>query len=125
MKKSALDDPSLDKFTHLVLSRIEPDVMTSLTEHQYAAIRHAVERCKPIARHSVDIRGTISFFFARYYYVFLTGRDHREQTESLEHERRAGTESALGSVALGAAILIPIIMIVLLLGNAILFFVGW
>lgn len=124
MKKSALDDPSLDTYTRFVLSKVEPDVLASLTEHQFAAVRHAVEQARPISRHPIDIRGVIPLIFARFYFVLLAGRDNRADTKGRENRLRHALSSAFGALVLGTVILLPILVILLLVGYALKSFLG-
>ncbi|MEI7894278.1 MAG: hypothetical protein WCI05_14380, partial [Myxococcales bacterium] len=55
----------------------------------------------PASRHLVDLRGTIRLFFARYYVVFLFGRDRRTRTVSTEHDRRRRVNQLGEQIALG------------------------
>jgi hypothetical protein len=124
MKRSALDDPSLDSYTRYVLSEIEPDVFASLADHQYAAVRHAIEKARPISQHPIDIRGVIPLLFARFYFVVLAGRDSRDRTRLSEQRRRHFLASAFGAVVLGTAILLPVTVILLLIGYGLKSFLG-
>jgi len=124
MKKRALEDPSLDNYTRHVLSRLEPDVLASLTEHQFSAVRHAIEQARPISRHAIDIRGVIPLIFARFYFVLLAGRDRRPDTRGRENRLRHALSSAFGALVLGGVILIPITVIVLFIGYAMKSFLG-
>ena len=124
MKRRALDDPNLSPFTRTVLEKIEPDVMASLTEHQFRAIREAIDQSRPLSRHSVDLRGVLPLLFARYYFVFLAGRDRRDGARAEERQIKQRLASAFGALALGAAVAIPILVLLLLVGYAIKAFLG-
>lgn len=116
MKQRALEDPALDAYTRFVLSHIDPDVLASLTEHQFQSIRAAVEAAKPISKHAVEIRGVVPLFFVRFYFVLLAGRDRRRNTSDREAGRRQGVHSAIGILVLGLCIIVPASMLLLLIG---------
>jgi len=82
-----ISDPS-SAFTDFVLNKISPDVRNSLTEKQLHEIENAIAAGSPLKKHPIDIRGIIPLFFAKYYFVFLLGRDKRTNTRSIEKGRR-------------------------------------
>ncbi|MCG6943089.1 MAG: hypothetical protein LJE69_17805 [Thiohalocapsa sp.] len=124
MKQRALDDPNLAPFTRSVLAKIEPAVLASLTEHQFRCIRDAVDQTRPISRHSIDVRGNLPLLFARYYFVFLAGRDRRTNTRYEEKRLWKRLASAAGALLLGTAVLVPVVVFLLLVGYAIKTFLG-
>lgn len=73
-------DPSLLRILH----RLPSDVAGSLTERQIQALHQAI--AQP-ARHSIDLRKTLSIFCWRYYFVFLAGPERRAPTR-LQKSRR-------------------------------------
>ena len=85
-------DDQLDAYTDSVLRRIDTDVLDSLSPDQYKAIKEGVSAARPYARHPIDKRGVLPLFFARYYFVFLMGRDKRTSTvkEELNRKRKGG-----------------------------------
>ena len=93
-------------------------MLASLTEHQFSAVRHAIEQARPISRHAIDIRGVIPLIFAGSYFVLLAGRDKRPGTKGRENRFRRALSSAVGALVLGGVILIPITVIILLIGYA-------
>ena len=112
-----MSDDNLEKydaFTDAIIAKIGPDVFASLTDQQRDAITDAISACRPLSRHPLDIRGTISLFYARYYYVFLMGRDRRHSTSATEADRRQGTELTGGLIFLLFA-LSPILLLCLLM----------
>ncbi len=79
---------SSSAFTDFVLNKISPEVRNSLTEKQLNEIENAIAAGSPLKKHPIDIRGIISLFFAKFYFVFLLGRDKRTNTRSVEKGRR-------------------------------------
>lgn len=124
MKRRVLDDPTLSPFTRSVLEKIAPDVLASLTEHQFSAIREAVDQSRPLSRHSIDLRGVLPLLFARYYFVFLAGRDRRGNTRAEEQWLKKRLVSALGALVLAAAVATPVVVLLVLVGYAIKSFLG-
>jgi hypothetical protein len=94
------------------LRRLDPTVRASLSETQLDAIRDAMGDVEREKQHTLDIRGIIPLFFARYYFVFLLGRDRR-------FERRDGTRrrtlAVVWGVCLSAIMLSPVIVFVFVL----------
>ena len=103
-----------DPFTYHVLQRIDPKVRASLTPAQFSAIKEAITASQPLKKHPIDIRGIIPVFFARYYFVFLSGRDRRSSTKRIE-ERRRWLTSLSGGLTLFILGLTPLILILMLL----------
>ncbi|WP_166424109.1 3-phosphoshikimate 1-carboxyvinyltransferase [Paraglaciecola sp. 20A4] len=64
-----------------LLERMPRSVQTSFSEEQLSHLRNAVSS-RQWGHHSVDLRGTISWFKYRYYYVILAGKNHRNMTRS-------------------------------------------
>jgi hypothetical protein len=81
------DREALDPFTQNFLENIDPKVRDSLTPRQLSGIIHAIQMSKPMHRHAVDIRGVFPLFFARYYFVFVMGRDRRSVSRRIEKHR--------------------------------------
>jgi hypothetical protein len=124
MKRRALDDPTLAPFTRSVLAKIEPDVLASLTEHQFRAIRDAVDQSRPVRRHAIDLRGVLPLLFARYYFVFLAGRDRRADARNEERRFRDRILTAAGALVLAVAVVVPVLVMLVLVGYAIKSFIG-
>jgi hypothetical protein len=82
------DSPENDAFTQSVIGHIHPKVFATLNAEQIQAIRDAVFQCRPAKKHLINIRGFIPLIFARYYFVFLLGRDRRKEKKAVEYERR-------------------------------------
>ncbi len=82
------DTPENDAFTQYVMTHIEPKVYASLTTEQIYAIRKAVFQCRPAKKHLINLRGFIPLIFARYYFVFLLGRDRRHEKQQVDIDRR-------------------------------------
>jgi hypothetical protein len=122
--RRVLDDPDLDPYTRAVLTHIEPDVLDSLSDSQFTAIRHAVDAARPIRRHPVDIRGVIPLYFARYYYVFLAGRDRRQDTTEQELGRRRTASSRIGTVLLAIVLIVPVLVLLALMAYGVKSLIG-
>ena len=78
---------SSEIFADFTISRIEHSVRINMTAQQLNAIRAALVANDRFSQHSFDLRGSVSLFFARYYFVILGGRDRRRKTR-LEELRR-------------------------------------
>jgi hypothetical protein len=124
MKQVSLDDPNLAPYTRGVLARIDPDVLASLTEHQFRSIRDAIDASRPIRRHSIDVRGTIPLGFTRWYYVLLAGRDRRTDAREQEARRKRLLGAVAGAVVLTGVVLVPVTVLLVLVGYAIKSFLG-
>ena len=83
------ENAPMDPFTQHVIDRIDPKVRASLSPYQFSNIEKAIRESRPLQGHPVDIRGVIPLFFARYYYVFLMGRDRRLATRRKEQIRKS------------------------------------
>jgi hypothetical protein len=103
----------IDAFTDSVLRRIDPEVRATLSPPQLDAIRDAVSAHRPLKGHPVDVRGIIPLFFARYYFVFLMGRDRRAPTRAIEADRRRKT-ALLGGGLFFVCAISPLILFTLL-----------
>jgi hypothetical protein len=124
MKRTILEDPTLDAFARDVLHKLDPEVFTSLSPRQYAAVRDTLVRASPIRRHPVDLRGVIRLGVVRYYFVFLAGRDRRHDTRQEERKVRRRVSSVLGAVVLGSILLVPTLSAILLVTYAVKSFLG-
>jgi len=76
-----------DPFTQHVIDKIDPKVLRSLSPSQFSSIEKAIRESRPLQGHPVDVRGVIPLFFARFYYVFIMGRDRRLSTRREEQVR--------------------------------------
>lgn len=106
-------DDKLDAYTDSVLRRIDTDVLDSLSPDQYKAIKEGISAAKPYARHPIDKRGVLPLFFARYYFVFLMGRDKRTNTVKEELNRKR-TGGVIGGAMFFVFALSPLILAVLI-----------
>ncbi|GBC91803.1 hypothetical protein HRbin15_00262 [bacterium HR15] len=75
-----------DLYIQHLLNALPPELIASLTPDQYRQLKEALYHYH--RRHLIDVRGTIPFFFGHYYFVFLFGRDRRQQDQSVPFERR-------------------------------------
>jgi hypothetical protein len=113
-----IDDDSLHPATVQMIKNIEPKVRDSLTPNQMSAIIEAAEASRKLGRHPVDLRGVIPLYFAKYYFVFLMGRDRRS-TSRKQEKRRLEWTSLLAWSLFVTIVSLP--FIVLLLGLLYLF----
>lgn len=81
-------DASQDAFSDYAFNQIDPKVRSTFTQEQSAAILNVFRSFRSRNRHTLDIRGIIPFFFVRFYFVILLGRDRRISTQILEEDRR-------------------------------------
>ncbi|NNJ92183.1 MAG: hypothetical protein HKP55_10945 [Gammaproteobacteria bacterium] len=77
---------SSEVYADFTMSRIDSSVLGTMTPSQLRAVRDALVANQPFKRHSFDIRGTLPFIFASFYFVILAGRDKRRKT--LDKEKR-------------------------------------
>ena len=84
---------SSEVYADFTMSRIDSTVRETMTPAQLQAVRDALVANQPFKRHSVDIRGTLPFFFASFYFVILAGRDKRRKT--LDRDKRRAFEGNL------------------------------
>lgn len=101
-----------DAFTGAFIRQLDPKVREGLSPEQWEAILDALRGSSPQRRHAIDLRGVISLYFARYYFVILAGRDRRIYTQIVECERRQQAVFAAKLVFL-AIILSPVILVIL------------
>jgi hypothetical protein len=73
-------DVSSEIFASFTLSKIDRDILKSMTPEQVEAVRAALLAADEGKRHSVDIRLNLPLYFARYYFVIFAGRDKRKGT---------------------------------------------
>ena len=78
---------------------------------------------KPKEKHPIDFRGVINFFFAKYYFVFLMGRDRRITTLNAEVERRDNV-ALLGNISFLILVIAPFILLFLVILYLLKVFVG-
>ena len=97
-KKRPLKSPA-----QVFLDRLDPLVRSSFSVTQLSAIQEAFGEGDLKRRHAVDLRGVISFVVARFYYVFLSGRDRRsDMREGLWRRWRGAFGGTLaGAITLG------------------------
>lgn len=108
---------TVDPYTYHVLQSIDEKVRSSMTPAQLSAVSKAIAANRPYKKHAIDIRGVLPLFFARYYFVFMMGRDRRYSTRRMEESRHRGTSilSGLMLFVLGVGSLIIIAVLVLYL----------
>lgn len=94
-------DVSSEIFASFTLSKINRDVLDSMTPEQVEAVRAALLAADEGKRHSFDIRLNFPLYFARYYLVIFAGRDKRKGTLLKEAMRQNKEYTAGGIVMIG------------------------
>jgi len=100
-------------FTYHILSKIDPEIMDSLTQKQLNAVYQVIVASRPQEKHPIDVRAVIPLFFFRIYVVFLMGRDKRPKVQLKEAVRRRESDISF-SVLLIILSLIPIFLLLAL-----------
>ena len=114
MAAIANESNQTDAFTDSVMRRIDRRVMAALSGEQVQAIQEAVSASRPFRGHCLDVRGVIPLYFARFYFVFLTGRDVRTETKGAERKRKQRSALASGVMFILVAS-IPILVLAFLM----------
>ena len=91
--KSSASSKEVDAYTQHIMSNIPPEVFSTLNIVQIQAIESAISSNAPFRKHPVDLRGRLSFFFIRFSFVILVGRDRRNSSRNKEDARRAKAKS--------------------------------
>ncbi len=107
-----------DPFTDHVFRNMSPEVRATFTDAQALAIQEALARAQQTARarHLLDIRFSIPFYWARYYVVLLLGRDERARIRTVLKQRRVSTSRllrGLGVLALLGMTFVGLVVVVL------------
>lgn len=109
-----IDEDSLHPYTVQLIKNIDARVRDSLTPNQMAAIVEASEASRKLGQHPVDLRGVIPLYFAKYYFVFLMGRDRRSISRKQE-KRRLEWTSLLAWTLFITVISLPFIVLLVTL----------
>lgn len=80
--------PPEDPYTATLLQSLPPEVARTFTSEQIAALRQVLLQRNGRTGHLIDIRGILPLFFTQYYFVFLFGKDRRQETQEVLMERR-------------------------------------
>jgi len=70
------------------IERIDKEIVGSFSHEQLRVVDEVMRNKKAWKRHPVDVRFSIPLYFARFFVVFLIGRDRRDRVRSQETERR-------------------------------------
>jgi len=103
---------SSEAFTHFVINRVDPKIRNSLTTVQLEGIKEAISANAPFNKHSLDLRGVLPLFFARFYFVLLMGRDRRHTVKRKELIRRRESD-ILMNVLFYVFLVSPVLLLVL------------
>jgi hypothetical protein len=101
---------SSEIFASFTMSKIDKDVLESMTPEQVNAVYSALLAAEDQKQHAIDWRWSFSVYLARYYMVFFAGRDRRRQTLLKEAVRNSRGNGKL-SIALIAAGFISLLLI--------------
>jgi len=104
---------SSEIYASFTINKIDPEVRASMTDKQINAVYEALIAAEDSKRHSIDIRGTIPLYLAKYYFVFFAGRDKRKQTllEETIRNNQGNAKSGLSFAISGALILALIVLL--------------
>ncbi len=101
---------SSDQFTKRFLMNVPPEVASSFTDAQLAAIKHALSG--GWSRHPVEIRRSIPFFGRRYFIVVLGGVERRsDERIRADHAKRPLWTFANSFVIVGFLLMLTFSMI--------------
>lgn len=107
-------DRDIDAFTFHIINNIDANMLNTLSPAQLSAIKDAITASKPKKKPFIDFRGIINLFFARYYFVFLMGRDRRMSTQEIEYERRQNV-ALIGNIIFFIFVSSPFILLTLII----------
>jgi hypothetical protein len=113
----------IDPFADNIIERIDPKVRASLTPNQLSAIVTAI-RDPNTKKYPIDVRGVLPLFFARYFFVFLVGRDQRALRGRTEELRRHHA-SWIGVILFALFISVPFLLVLLLFLYLLKLIWGW
>ena len=107
----------IDAYTAHVMENIPADIYKTLNYAQIEAVKEAIGKNAPYRKHPIDLRATLSFYFFRFYFVFLLGRDRRSLSRNKEsyRQQQAKTISLFAFLYTAFCVLLPIIFILLYL----------
>ncbi len=106
-----LEQPQ-DVYIQHLLQCLPAELLTTLTPEQYQLLKRSLLTYH--RRHLVDVRGVIPFFFTRFYFVFLFGKDRRGQSQEIPIERRQS--STLWSRFAGWVVMVGVLALFVLGG---------
>ena len=110
---------SSEIYADFTMSRIDQSVRETMTDTQLKAVREGLLANQPYKRHAIDIRGTLPFFIASFYFVILAGRDKRRKTVNKEKRRAFEGNLSMGYVLsilflslIGAVVWVAILLVI-------------
>jgi hypothetical protein len=107
------DQHSNDPFADDIINRINPKIRASLSTAQLSGIKDAISPPESGA-YTLDVRGVIPFFFARYYILFIVGRDNRPGIQITETYRK-NRYSLMAGVIFALLLVLPFLFLLSLL----------
>ncbi|HBE04093.1 MAG: hypothetical protein A2096_11125 [Spirochaetes bacterium GWF1_41_5] len=82
-----INKKAVDSYIECLIKRLKPETIASLTEVQLNDLKTAIRETHENTNHILDWRGLLPFFFRRYYFVFIMGRDKRKPGKTKEASR--------------------------------------
>ncbi|WP_438864509.1 3-phosphoshikimate 1-carboxyvinyltransferase [Neptunicella sp.] len=76
LKARIEDDPEIQN----LLARMPKDMRGSFSDKQLSCLKAALAS-RQWGKHKIDVRGTLSWFSSRYYFVLLAGKNRRELSQ--------------------------------------------
>ncbi len=104
---SAHGQSSHDVFLDHYFKRLDPEVAANFTAEQCEAIK-IMFGSRGIAKHAVEVRGSVPFGRLRFYVVFLLGRERRAFSRVYSQGLNSSRFNALFYLGLGALCLAPV-----------------
>lgn len=100
LKKQIRDEQAIKA----MLEKMPQKVADSFSEEQLTHL-FTIISSKSWAKHSIDLRGTfkIPFYKWRFYYVFLTGKNHRDLSRKEKELSLMGKAMAMSSILIVCA----------------------
>lgn len=93
-------------FADFTLSRIQPEIRQSFTDVQLIELRRVLIDQVESSHHSLDLRFTVNFYFGKYYFVILGGKDRRKKTVDQQNTRKQKVTEKILTVVLSISFLL-------------------
>lgn len=110
------DNTASEIYASYTLNKIDPEILKTMTDEQIAAVKAALIANDKGKKHSIDLRFTISLYFARYYFAFFAGRDRRKSTYLAELYKQQKGNSKTASLMIWIALILLGLLLAILIG---------